>query len=241
MGAPDPDKAKPDQAKPGKEGVALFLIDMFNRKTTMPTPAEILPGRAEAMDVAQPHAVSGMALTPPYPDGFETACFAMGKFWGAEKRFWSLEGVYVTAVGYSGGTTPNPTYQEVVTGLTGHAQSVMVVFDPARLAYADLLAMFFENHDPTQGMRQGSDIGTFFRSVIFARDDVQVSAAEAAVVTYQQALAAAGLTAKLTTQIVPVGEFFFAEAHHQQYLARNPGGQSGLKPSGVLFPRGASS
>jgi peptide-methionine (S)-S-oxide reductase len=219
----------------------LFLIDMFNRKTTMPKPAEILPGRAEAMDVPGKHAVNGMPLKPPYPEGFETACFAMGKFWGAEKLFWNLDGVYVTAVGYSGGTTPNPTYQEVVTGLTGHAQSVMVVFDPARTAYADFLAVFFESHDPTQGMRQGSDIGTFFRSAIFAMDDAQASQAEAAAAAYQQALAAAGRTASLTTEIVPAGEFFFAEAHHQQYLARTPGGQSGLKPSGVAFPRSASS
>jgi peptide-methionine (S)-S-oxide reductase len=215
----------------------LFLIDMFNRKTTMPTPAEILPGRAEAMEVPREHAVNGIPLKPPYPEGFETACFAMGKFWGAEKRFWSLDGIYVTAVGYSGGTTPNPTYQEVVTGLTGHAQSVMVVFDPARIAYADLLAVFFESHDPTQGMRQGSDIGTFYRSAVFAMNDAQASKAEAAASTYQEALAAAGRTASLTTEIVAAGEFFFAEAHHQQYLARNPGGQSGLKPSGVLFPR----
>lgn len=214
---------------------------MFNRKTTMPAPAEILPGRAEPMDVSQTHAVSGMPLTPPYPEGSETACFAMGKFWGAEKLFWSLDGVHVTCVGYCGGTTPNPTYQEVVTGLTGHAQSVMVVFDPARLAYADLLALFFESHDPTQGMRQGSDIGTFFRSAIFAMDDAQASHAKAAAEAYQEALAAAGRTAKLTTDIVLAGGFFFAEAHHQQYLARNPGGQSGLKPSGVRFPPGASS
>ncbi len=214
---------------------------MFNRKTTMPAPAEILPGRAEAMEVAQVHAVSGMALTPPYPDGFETACFAMGKFWGAEKCFWSLDGVHVTAVGYSGGTTPNPTYQEVVTGLTGHAQSVMVVYDPVKLCYADLLAVFFESHDPTQGMRQGSDIGTFFRSAIFAMDDAQASQAKAAAGVYQQALAGAGRTASLTTEIMPAGAFFFAESHHQQYLVRNPGGQSGLKPSGVPYPRASSS
>jgi peptide-methionine (S)-S-oxide reductase len=215
----------------------LFLIDMFNRKTTMPSTAEILPGRAEAMEVPPAHAVSRVPLKPPYPDGFETAFFAMGKFWGAEKRFWGLDGVYVTAVGYSGGTTPNPTYQEVATGLTGHAQTVMVVFDPASLAYADLLAVFFESHDPTQGMRQGSDIGTFFRSAVFALDDMQASSAQTAVNAYQSALASAGLTAKLTTRVQPAGQFFFAEAHHQQYLARNPGGQSGLKPVGVPFPR----
>lgn len=219
----------------------MFLIDMFNRKTTLPKPAEILPGRTEATDISQPHAVSGMALEPPYPEGFEIARFAMGKFWGAEKCFWSLDGVHVTAAGYSGGTTPNPTYQEVVTGLTGHAQCVLVVFDPVKLTYADLLAVFFESHDPTQGMRQGSDIGTFFRSAIFAMDDGQVSEAEAAALAYQQALADAGRTAKLTTEIAGAGKFFFAEAHHQQYLARNPGGQSGQKPSGVPFPRGASS
>lgn len=215
----------------------MFLIDMFNRKTTMPAAAEILPGRADAIELPEAHAVSGRPLRPPYPAGLETACFAMGKFWGAEKLFWGLEGVHVTTVGYSGGTTPNPTYQEVVTGLTGHAQAVMVVFDPAGLSYQELLAVFFESHDPTQGMRQGSDIGTFFRSVIFTRDETQASRAEAAVRSYQAALATAGRTAKLTTEIRPAGEFYFAEAHHQQYLARNPGGQSGLKPSGIPYPR----
>ncbi|WP_420407512.1 peptide-methionine (S)-S-oxide reductase MsrA [Hoeflea sp.] len=215
----------------------MFLIDMFNRKTTMPSAAEILPGRPEEIATAREHALSGHPLKGPFDGGLEIACLAMGQFWGAEKLFWSIDGVEVTAVGYAGGKTSNPTYQEVLTGLTGHAQTVMVVFDPARLDYRDLLAVFFENHDPTQGMRQGSDIGTFFRSAIFASDDGQLSQAKSAVDDYREALSAAGLDARITTEITLSGAFYYAEAHHQQYLFRNPGARSGLKPSGVLFPR----
>lgn len=215
----------------------MFLIDMFNRKTAMPSQAELLPGRGEPIGTAAAHAVSGRPLKGPFDGDLETAWFAMGKFWGAEKLFWALPGVHVTAAGYAGGTTPNPTYQEVVTGLTGHAQTVMVVFDPSLIAYARLLETFFEQHDPTQGMRQGSDIGTFYRSAIYTATDYQVEKARAVMAMYQSALAEAGHTSKVTTEIAPIRDFYYAEAHHQQLLAKNPGAQSGLKPTGVLFPR----
>ncbi|WP_299868708.1 peptide-methionine (S)-S-oxide reductase MsrA [uncultured Hoeflea sp.] len=215
----------------------MFLIDMFNRKTAMPSQAELLPGRGEPIDTAATHAVSGKPLKGPFADGLETAWFAMGKFWGAEKLFWALPGVYVTAAGFAGGSTPNPTFQEVVTGLTGHAQTVMVVYDPGTIGYARLLETFFEQHDPTQGMRQGSDIGTFYRSAIYTSSEDRAKKARAAMATYQSALAEAGHSSKMTTEIAPIREFYYAEAHHQQLLAKNPGAQSGLKPTGVLFPR----
>ncbi|WP_422372192.1 peptide-methionine (S)-S-oxide reductase MsrA [Hoeflea sp.] len=217
----------------------MFLIDMFNRKTTMPSPAEILPGRAGEVSAAQDHALTGLPLKGPFDERLEIASLAMGQFWGAEKLFWSLDGVQVTAVGYAGGTTPNPTYQEVLTGLTGHAQAVRIVFDPARIDYTDLLALFFESHDPTQGMRQGSDIGTFFRSAIFASDDRQLAQATAVADTYRKALSEAGRDARITTEIRTCDAFYYAEAHHQQYLFRNPAARSGQKPSGVAFPRSA--
>lgn len=216
----------------------MFLIDMFNRKTAMPTEAELLPGRGAAIDTASTHAVSGRPLKGPFADHLATAWFAMGKFWGAEKLFWSLPGVDVTAAGYAGGTTPNPTYQEVVTGLTGHAQTVMVVHDPAAIGYDSLLEIFFEQHDPTQGMRQGSDIGTFYRSAIFTSTAEQAVRADAALRRYQAALRDAGHGSKVTTEIAPLQAFFYADAHHQQLLAKNPGAQSGLRPTGVRFPRG---
>ncbi|MEQ8308322.1 MAG: peptide-methionine (S)-S-oxide reductase MsrA [Hoeflea sp.] len=215
----------------------MFLIDMFNRKTTMPAPAEILPGRSEQIPTSQDHALSGRPLKGPFDERLEIACLGMGQFWGAEKLFWSLDGVEVTAVGYAGGTTPNPTHQEVLTGLTGHAQAVMIVFDPARLGYGDLLALFFESHDPTQGMRQGSDIGTFFRSAIFAFDERQLALARAAADTYGAALSEAGRDTRITTEIRISDAFYYAEAHHQQYLFKNPAARSGLKPSGIAFPR----
>lgn len=215
----------------------MFLIDMFNRKTTMPAPAEILPGRPEEIPTAENHALSGRPLKGPFDDRLEIACLAMGQFWGAEKLFWDLDGVEVTAVGYAGGTTPNPTYQEVLTGLTGHAQAVRIVFDPVKLEYRDLLALFFESHDPSQGMRQGSDIGTFFRSAIFAADDGQLANAMAAADLYGSALTEAGRDARITTEIRSIDAFYHAEAHHQQYLFKNPAARSGLKPSGVAFPR----
>ncbi|WP_322990942.1 peptide-methionine (S)-S-oxide reductase MsrA [Hoeflea sp.] len=216
----------------------MFLIDMFNRKTVLPEPAQALPGRPEAIETATGHAVNGAALKGPFADGLQIARFGMGKFWGAERLFWKLPGVSVTAAGYAGGYTPNPTYQEIVTGLTGHAQTVLIVFDPDTIGYRDLLTVFFENHDPTQGMRQGSDVGTFFRSVIHTADAAQAAEAEVARTNYQAALVAVGHGGKITTEIKPAPEFYYAEAHHQQYLAKNPGGQSGLKPTGVRFPAG---
>lgn len=215
----------------------MFLIDMFNRKTAMPTQAELLPGRSEPINTAAAHAVSGKPLKGPFADGLEAAWFAMGKFWGAEKLFWTLPGVHVTAAGFAGGSTPNPTFQEVVTGLTGHAQTVMVVYDPVLIRYARLLEIFFEQHDPTQGMRQGSDIGTFYRSAIYTSSEDQAKKARAAMAAYQSALAEAGHSSKMTTEIAPIRDFYYVEAHHQQLLAKNPGAQSGLKPTGVLFPR----
>ncbi|WP_412050816.1 peptide-methionine (S)-S-oxide reductase MsrA [Hoeflea sp. Naph1] len=216
----------------------MFLIDMFNRKTVLPEAAQALPGRPEAIETAPIHAVGGAALKGPYAGGLQIARFGMGKFWGAERLFWKLPGVSVTAAGYAGGYTPNPTYQEIVTGLTGHAQTVLIVFDPDTIGYRDLLTVFFENHDPTQGMRQGSDVGTFFRSVIHTADAAQAAEAKVARTNYQAALVAAGHGGKITTEIKPAPEFYYAEAHHQQYLAKNPGGQSGLKPTGVRFPAG---
>ncbi|MEQ8481957.1 MAG: peptide-methionine (S)-S-oxide reductase MsrA [Hoeflea sp.] len=215
----------------------MFLIDMFNRKTTMPAPAEILPGRPGEIATAQDHALNARPLKGPFDERLETAIVAMGQFWGAERLFWNLDGVEITAVGYAGGTTPNPTHQEVLTGLTGHAQAVKIVFDPAKLDYRDLLALFFESHDPSQGMRQGSDIGTFFRSAIFTSDDGQLAHARAAADTYGSALSGAGREARITTEIRTIDAFYYAEAHHQQYLFKNPSARSGLKPSGVAFPR----
>lgn len=214
----------------------MFLVEMFQRKTTMPTAAEALPGRAVPIGTAAAHFVNGRPLHGPFPEELQFAYFAMGRFSAAEKLFWSLDGVHVTAAGYAGGLTPNPTYQEVLTSLTGHAQTVMVVFDPARIGYRALLARFFEGHDPTQSMRQGNDIGTFFRSAIFAADPAQLGEAQAARDLYQQTLSSAGHTGRIVTEIAPLSEFFHAEANHQQHAARNPGGQSGLKPTGVAFP-----
>mgnify|MGYP003640407838 FL=1 len=214
----------------------MFLVEMFQRKTTMPTAAEALAGRADPVETASVHAVNGRALKPPFPEGFELAYFAMGRSAGAEKLFWSLDGVHVTAAGYAGGLTPNPTYQELLTSLTGHAQTVMVVFDPARIGYRALLQRFFEGHDPTQSMRQGNDIGTVFRSAIFAADQDQLGEAEAARDLYQDALSSAGHKGRIVTEIALLPAFYYAEANHQQHAAANPGGQSGLRPTGVAFP-----
>lgn len=211
----------------------MFLIDMFNKKTAMPTEATALPGRDSPIATAETHFVNGRPLKGPYPEGSEKALFGMGCFWGVERLFWQLPGVHVTAAGYSGGFTPNPTYQETVTGLTGHTEVVLVVFDPHQVAYRDLLKVFFEEHDPTQGMRQGNDIGTTYRSAIYTFDDAQREAALAMRDSYQQALAAAGRSAKITTEIAPAGPFYFAEDYHQQYLAKNPGGYCGLRGTGV--------
>ncbi len=213
---------------------------MWSTKTSrMPRPDEALPGRAEPITRPGSHAVSGRLMAPPYPDGLQVAEFALGCFWGEERRFWQTPGVWVTAVGYQGGFTPNPTYEEVCTGRTGHAESVRVVFDPALVSYEQLLKVFWEGHDPTQGMRQGNDVGTQYRSVIFVRDERQRRAAEASRDAYQARLTAAGY-GPITTEIVgpPAPEFSFAEDYHQQYLAKNPDGYCGLGGTGVACPVG---
>ena len=214
----------------------MFLVEMFQRKTTMPTAAEVLAGRAEPIETAASHFVTGEPLKPPFADHLEIAYFAMGRFSAAEKLFWSLPGVHVTAAGYAGGSTPNPTYQEVLSSLTGHAQTVMVVFDPRELGYASLLKLFFERHDPTQPMRQGNDIGTFFRSMILTTSDAQLEQAQAARDAYQLALRQAGHTGRIVTQIAPLEAFYHAEASHQQHAAKNGGSQPAPKGTGVPFP-----
>ena len=213
----------------------FFLSDMLNKKLHLPKAGEALPGRARPIRTAVKHHVSKRLLKGPYPDGMEIALFAMGSFRAAEPLFWSVPGVWVTAVGYAGGQTPNPTGQEVSTGLTGHAETVQIVFDPGSVSYGELLAIFFENHDPTQGMRQGADIGTFYRSAVFAATEGQHAAALAACEAYQAALSKAG-HARITTVIEPVSGFYFAEAEHQQYAARNPGSRAELQGTGVPFP-----
>jgi peptide-methionine (S)-S-oxide reductase len=211
---------------------------MFGRKTLeLPTPETALPGRAHPIPTAQTHFVNGRPLKGPYPDGMETAIFAMGCFWGEEKKFWSLPGVWVTAVGYVAGLTPNPTYEEVCSGRTGHTEAVLVVFDPRVVSYSALLKVFWEGHDPTQGMRQGNDVGTQYRSGVYPENDAQAAAAEASKEAYQQALNAKGF-GKITTEIVPAGEFYFAEDYHQQYLAKNPAGYCGIGGTGVSCPIG---
>jgi len=211
---------------------------MFGRKTLeLPTPATALPGRAQPIPTALTHFMNGHSLKGPYPPGLETAVFAMGCFWGEERKFWSLPGVWVTAVGYVNGLTPNPTYEEVCTGRTGHTEAVLVVYDPKVTTYAALLKVFWENHDPTQGMRQGNDIGTQYRSGIYPSNDAQAAAAEHSKIAYQAALSAKGFGA-ITTEIVPADEFYFAEDYHQQYLAKNPTGYCGIGGTGVACPIG---
>ncbi|HEY3073399.1 MAG TPA: peptide-methionine (S)-S-oxide reductase MsrA [Candidatus Limnocylindrales bacterium] len=206
-----------------------------SRQPKMPTPDQSLPGRADAMPVSEAHYVNGRKLTPPYPDGLEVAEFAFGCFWGAEKDFWETPGVYVTAVGYAGGSTPNPTYREVCTGQTGHAEAVRVVFDPKQVSYDQLLKVFWEQHDPTQGMRQGNDVGTQYRSAIYTYGDGQRKAAEASRDAYQERLTAAGY-GQITTEIREAPEFYFAEDYHQQYLAKNPNGYCPVHATGVKLP-----
>ncbi len=209
----------------------------FGKKSSLPSPSEALPGRAEAMPVPAYHYVNGNPLKPPYPTGLETAVFGLGCFWGAERKFWQLEGVYTTAVGYSAGITPNPTYQEVCTGYTGHNEVVLVVYDPNVIGYESLLKVFWESHNPTQGMRQGNDVGTQYRSGIYYYSDAQKQAAQASLEEYQKALTAAGY-GKITTEILPAPEFYYAEAYHQQYLAKNPNGYCGLGGTNVACPIG---
>src|SRR6476469_5081022 len=208
------------------------------RKPSMPRESELLPGRPDPIVQPAPHAINGHSLTPPYPDGFEVADFALGCFWGAEKVFWSVPGVWVTAVGYQGGTTPNPTYREACTGQTGHAEAVRVVFDPKVVSYEQLLKLFWEDHDPTQGYRQGNDVGTQYRSAIYTHGPAQLATAIASRDMYQQGLSKAGY-GTITTEIREAPEFYFAEDYHQQYLDKNPHGYCGLGGTGVSCPVGA--
>jgi peptide-methionine (S)-S-oxide reductase len=207
------------------------------QKPTMPSPEQALPGRPERMKVPKAHHVSGAPLEPPFPEGTALALFGMGCFWGAERRFWTMPGVVSTAVGYSGGFTPNPTYEEVCSGRTGHAEVVRVVFDPTRVGYEELLRVFWESHDPTQGMRQGNDVGTQYRSAIYTHGEEQARAAGASREAYQRALAAAG-HGTITTEIREAPELYYAEEYHQQYLEKNPDGYCGLGGTGVACPVG---
>ncbi len=206
------------------------------RKTTVPSATDSLPGRPAPMAVPERHFVNGNRLSPPFPAGLQLAIFGMGCFWGAERLFWELPGVYSTAAGYAGGFTPNPSYQEVCTGMTGHTEVVRVVFDPARIGYPELLKYFWESHDPTQGMRQGGDVGTQYRSAIYATDDAQLRQAEESKAAYQRALTAAGHGRPISTEVLMALLFYYAEEYHQQYLAKNPGGYCGLDGTGVACP-----
>lgn len=211
-----------------------MVIFGLNKKTTLPKPEEALPGREESMPVPDRHYVNGNPLKPPYPEGMEIALFGLGCFWGAERKFWQQEGVFTTAVGYAGGYTPNPTYQEVCSGKTGHNEVVRVVFDPKVVSYETLLKVFWESHNPTQGMRQGNDTGTQYRSGIYTYSEEQRKLAEKSRDAYQQALKEAGY-GEITTEILEAPEFYYAEDYHQQYLAKNPGGYCGLGGCNVEF------
>ncbi|HEX2153939.1 MAG TPA: peptide-methionine (S)-S-oxide reductase MsrA [Acidimicrobiia bacterium] len=204
-------------------------------KQKMVDGSEALPGRSEAVSVPDSHFVNGNPLRPPFPDGIEVAVFGNGCFWGAERRFWQVPGVYTTAVGYAGGHTANPSYEEVCTGRTGHAEVVLVAYDPSEVSYDRLLAMFWEIHDPTQGMRQGNDIGTQYRSVIYTTSSEQLAAAKTSRDVYQEVLTTSGL-GEITTEIAPLGEFYYAESYHQQYLAKNPHGYDCHVTTGVPYP-----
>jgi peptide-methionine (S)-S-oxide reductase len=212
---------------------------LFTKPTHMVTAEDALPGRSEPMPVPERHEVLGTPLTPPFPEGFEQAVVGMGCFWGAERVFWRAPGVYTTAVGYAGGFTPNPTYQEVCSGRTGHTEAVLVVFDPKVTSYEEILKLFWENHDPTQGMRQGNDVGTQYRSAVYFANDAQREAAEAARDMFQRELSSAG-DGEIATEIAPAGPFYYAEDYHQQYLAKNPNGYCGLGGTGVACPVGIS-
>ncbi|HYJ59271.1 MAG TPA: peptide-methionine (S)-S-oxide reductase MsrA [Methyloceanibacter sp.] len=213
------------------------MFTLKRKPLSIPSPDQALPGRAQAIPTAATHFVNGAPLKGPYPDGAEKALFGLGCFWGAEQKFWELPGVYVTAVGYSGGPTPNPTYEEVCSGQTGHTEAVLVVYDPKQVSYEKLLKLFWESHNPTQGMRQGNDIGTQYRSGIYYFNDAQRREAQASKAAYEAALTARGL-GPITTEILPAPEFYFAEDYHQQYLAKNPHGYCGLGGTGVSCPIG---
>ncbi|HKN94261.1 MAG TPA: peptide-methionine (S)-S-oxide reductase MsrA [Thermoleophilaceae bacterium] len=213
------------------------MFQMLRHKSQMPSAEDALPGRPERMPVPDKHYVLGTPLEPPFPDGLERAVFALGCFWGAERLFWQLDGVYTTAAGYAGGFTPNATYEEVCSGRTGHAEVVLVVFDPEKISYEELLKAFWEGHDPTQGMRQGNDVGTQYRSAIYTSSDAQRDAALASRERYQERLGSEGY-GEITTEIADETEFFYAEDYHQQYLAKNPNGYCGLGGTGVSCPVG---
>jgi peptide-methionine (S)-S-oxide reductase len=214
---------------------------LFRNKTEMPDAADALPGRdTRPFPVPETHFVLGTPLEPPFPEGVETAIFGMGCFWGPEREFWQVPGIYTTAVGYAGGFTPNPTYEEVCSGRTGHNEVVFVAYRPAEISYEELLRLFWEGHDPTQGMRQGNDMGTQYRSAIYATSDAQRKAAEASRGLFQERLSDAGY-GEITTEIVDAPEFFYAEDYHQQYLAKNPGGYCGMGGTGVSCPVGLPS
>ncbi|MHB8312638.1 MAG: peptide-methionine (S)-S-oxide reductase MsrA [Candidatus Dormibacteria bacterium] len=215
----------------------LRRMNPFLSRATLPTAAEALPGRADGMPIDGLHTVLGHPLCPPFPEEMELAIFAMGCFWGAERRFWTLPGIHTTAAGYSGGLTPNPTYQEVCSGRTGHAEAVLVVFDPKRISYGRLLQVFWESHDPTQGMRQGADSGTQYRSALYCTTSDQAGQAEASRADYQSALTAVGM-GQITTEISVAGHFYYAEQYHQQYLDKNPHGYCGMGGTGVACPVG---
>jgi peptide-methionine (S)-S-oxide reductase len=215
------------------------VMFMFRKKTEMPSADAALPGRDTPMPVTNRHYVNGHPIQPPFPAAMRLAMFGMGCFWGAERLFWELPGVYSTAVGYTGGHTPNPTYDEVCSGMTGHNEVVRVVYDPDAIDYERLLAAFWEGHDPTQGMRQGNDVGTQYRSGIYCADDEQLASARGSLARYQQALAATGRSAAITTEILPAPAFYYAEDYHQQYLAKNPGGYCGHGGCGVPYPAAA--
>ena len=206
----------------------------YEKKLSIPSAQEALPGRDEKMPIAEPHHVLGVSLLPPFPDGFESVYLGMGCFWGAERKFWSLDGVYTTAVGYSAGLTPNPTYKEVCSGFTGHNEVVLVVFDPAVISLESLLAVFWESHDPTQGMRQGNDVGTQYRSGIYVANEAQRDLAKATKEKYQSVIKANGM-GEITTEILIQTPFYYAEDYHQQYLSKNPGGYCGLGGIGVNY------
>jgi peptide-methionine (S)-S-oxide reductase len=210
---------------------------LFTRKSRMPEPGEALPGREAEMAVPDHHDVLGNPLKPPFPEGFEQAVFGLGCFWGAERLFWEAPGVYTTAAGYAGGQTPNPTYEEVCSGRTGHAEAVLVVFDPKQTSYDALLKLFWEGHDPTQGMRQGNDVGTQYRSAIYTFSDAQAKAAADSRAMFQERLSQSG-HGEISTEIGPSGPFYYAEPYHQQYLSKNPGGYCGLAGTGVSCPIG---
>jgi peptide-methionine (S)-S-oxide reductase len=209
---------------------------MFRKKTELPTTQEALRGRDTAMPITNQHAVLGHPLQPPFPETMQQVLFGMGCFWGAEKVFWGLHGVYSTAVGYAGGLTPNPTYEEVCSGYTGHNEVVLVVYEPTEIAFGQLLKIFWEGHDPTQGMRQGNDVGTQYRSGIYTFQEAQLEAARASLDNYQEALEQAGRNGAISTEIVSAPVFYYAEDYHQQYLAKNPGGYCGHGGCGVRYP-----